>query len=341
MQFRTLGNSDLDASRITFGAWAIGGWNWGGADEQQSIRAVHAAIDSGVNTIDTAPVYGFGRSEEIVGKAIAGRREGLIIATKCGMKWDTDQGRMFFRSGDDEIRGDGDKAVHIYQSPAAVRSDVEASLKRLNIDCIDLLQTHWQDETTPLAETIGEMEKLQQEGKVRWIGACNANLEQLDQYRQSELFVSDQEKYSILDRAPERIQLPYVVEHGLGFFAYSPMANGLLTGKMGPDREFPPGDMRRVRPRYSVESRAAVAKFLAKIQPVANDHQVSLAQLVLAWTMAQSGVSHLLVGARNEEQARHNAVAADLVLSVDEVAAIASCIGDVGDQVGSSAPRSG
>lgn len=338
MRFRTLGNSDLEASRITFGAWAIGGWNWGGTDEQQSIRAVHAAIDAGVNTIDTAPVYGFGCSEEIVGKAIAGRREGLIIATKCGMKWDTDQGKLFFRSGDDEIRGDGDKAVHIYQSPAAVRSDVEASLKRLNIDCIDLLQTHWQDESTPLAETIGEMERLQQEGKIRWIGACNANLEQLDEYRRSTLFVSDQEKYSMLDRAPERLQLPYVVEHGLSFFAYSPMANGLLTGKMGPEREFPPGDMRRIRPRYSVESRAAVAEFLAKIQPVAEHRKVSLAQLVLAWTLAQPGASHLLVGARTEEQAQQNAAAADLVLSDAEVATITNSIGDIGERVGSSAP---
>lgn len=339
MQYSNLGQSDLKASRITLGAWAVGGWNWGGTDEEQSIRAIQAAMDAGVNAIDTAPVYGFGRSEEIVGKAIAGRRDEVIIATKCGMVWNSTKGKMFFRSGDDEIRSDGDKVIHIYQGPEMVRADVEASLQRLGVDCIDLLQTHWQDETTPLADTIGEMERLQQEGKIRYIGACNASLDQLDQYRESPLFVSDQEKYSMLDRAPEATQLPYVVEHGLSFFAYSPMANGLLTGKMGPDREFPIGDMRRVRPRFAVESRAAVAEFLAKIEPIAGAHDASLAQLVLAWTLAQPGASHLLVGARTPEQAIQNAAAADIALTNDEVQAITDSIGDLGDRVGSSAPQ--
>lgn len=340
MQYQTLGSSDLNASRITFGAWAVGGWNWGGEDEAQSVRAIQTAIDQGINLIDTAPVYGFGRSEEVVGKAIVGRREDVIIATKCGMRWDTDKGRLFFRSGDDEIRGDGEKAVHVYQSADSVRSEVEASLQRMNIDCIDLLQTHWQDETTSLDETIGAMEKLQQEGKLRWIGACNASLEQLDRYRECNLFVSDQEKYSMLDRAADSIQLPYVAQHNLGFLAYSPMANGLLTGKMGPEREFPAGDMRRIRPRYSVESRTAVAEFLAKIEPLATERQITLAQLVLAWTMAQTGVSHLLVGARNEQQATENAAAADILLTQDEIQTITDSIGDIASKVGSSAPVS-
>lgn len=340
LQYLNLGQSELSASRITLGAWALGGWNWGGTDEAQSIRAIHAALDAGVNTIDTAPIYGFGRSEEIVGKAIANRRDDVIIATKCGMLWNTNRGKLFFHSGDDEIRGDGDKAIHIYQGPDALRADVEASLQRLGVDTIDLLQTHWQDETTPLADTIGEMERLQQEGKIRWIGACNASLEQLDQYRQSPLFVSDQEKYSMLDRAAETNQLPYVVQHGLAFFAYSPMANGLLTGKMGPEREFPPGDMRRVRDRFSVESRTAVAEFLAQIEPIANQHNATLAQLVLAWTLAQPGVSHLLVGARTPQQAVRNAAAADITLAATEVQDITAAIGDLGDRVGSSAPKS-
>ncbi|MCH5374006.1 MAG: aldo/keto reductase, partial [Planctomycetes bacterium] len=183
MQHRPLGQSGIEASVVALGAWAIGGWNWGPQDDAQSIRAIHAAIDAGIDLIDTAPVYGFGRSEDVVGRAIADRRDRVILATKCGMRWDTQRGRLFFRSDDDEIREDGDKAVHIYNGPESVRMEVEASLRRLGVDTIDLIQTHWQDETTPIADTMGELMKLKEEGKVRAIGVCNASIPQIEAYR--------------------------------------------------------------------------------------------------------------------------------------------------------------
>ncbi|MEZ6056004.1 MAG: aldo/keto reductase [Planctomycetaceae bacterium] len=340
MKFAPLGGSGISASRIAFGAWAIGGWNWGGQDESEAIRAIHAAADAGITLIDTAPVYGFGRSEETVGKAIAGRRDKFVIATKVGMRWDTTKGRFYFHSDDSETRADGDIAVHIYSSPESVRLEVERSLKRLGIDCIDLIQTHWQDETTPIADTMGELVRLREEGKVRAIGACNATIAQIDEYRSAGRFDTDQEKFSMVDRGQQDEKLPYLLKEGIAFLAYSPLANGMLTGKMGPDRVFPPGDMRNTRPRFTVESRQAVTDFLQLILPIAEGRGITLTQLVLAWTLAQPGISHLLAGARSEQQSIENAAAADVELSVDEVAQITNSIGDLGDKVGSAAPPS-
>lgn len=338
MQYHDLGPSRIRASRIAFGAWAIGGWNWGGQDDAESIRAIHAALDAGVNLIDTAPVYGFGRSEEVVGRAIAGRRDVVVLATKVGMRWDTTRGKLFFRSNDDEIAPDGARAVHVYASPESVRHEVETSLKRLGVECIDLIQTHWQDETTPISDTMAELLRLKSEGKVRSIGACNASLSQLDEYRAAGPFDSDQERYSLLDRAADAEKLPYCRKHQLAFLAYSPLANGLLSGKLGPERTFPKGDMRNVRPRFSVESRRLIAEALDSIRPLADEYGVTLAQLVLAWTLAQPGITHLLVGARTPQQAVENAAAASLPLTAADAAEIARRIGDVGERIGSAAP---
>jgi len=338
MQLAPLGSSNINASRIVFGAWAIGGWNWGGQDESEAICAIHAAIDAGINMIDTAPVYGFGQSESTVGKAIAGRRDKVLIATKIGMRWDTEQGTLFFRSSDDETRLDGERAVHIYSSPESVRHEVEASLSRMKIDYIDLIQTHWQDVTTPIADTMGELCRLREEGKVRAIGACNASIEQIEEYRAVGQFDTDQEKFSMFDREQQSAKLPFLLQQGIAFLAYSPLANGLLSGKMGPERTFASGDMRNVRERFSVESRRLVASFLDTIRPIADVHQITLAQLVLAWSLAQPGVSHLLVGARTPLQAQENAAAADVQLRPEEVETITASIGDLGSQIGTSAP---
>lgn len=337
---RPLGKSGLEASAVVFGAWAIGGWNWGGQEDAESIRALHAAIDAGVNLIDTAPVYGFGRSEEVVGRAIAGRRDQVLIASKVGMRWDTDKGKLFFRSSDEEITQDGSRRVHVYCGPESVRMEIEASLKRLRVDCIDLVQTHWQDETTPIAETMGELLRLKQQGKLRAIGACNASVEQLEEYRAVGQLDTDQERFSLLDRAAERDKLPWCRRNGVAFLAYSPLANGLLTGKMGPEREFSPGDMRNVRPRFSRENRQLVSDALRPLVSMAAERNVTLAQLVVAWTLHQPGMTHALVGARNERQAQENAAAASLQLGDSELSAISEAIGDLGDRVGSSAATS-
>ena len=314
MRYRPLGASGIEASVIGFGAWAAGGWMWGGADEAEAIRAIHTALDMGVNLIDTAAVYGFGASEEIVGKAIAGRRQRVVIATKCGLVWDSRGGEHFFDS-------EG-KKIHRYLAPHSIRLEVEQSLKRLGVDTIDLYQTHRQDPSTPIAETMETLLALQLEGKIRAIGVSNATSAQMEQYRAVGPLDTDQESYSMLSRAIEADQLPYCREHGIAMLAYSPMARGLLTGKISPDHAFAPGDHRATHPLFTVENRARVATLLERCRPVADRHGVSSGQLAIAWALAQPGVTHALVGARDPDQTAENVKAADVELMPEDMAEI-------------------
>lgn len=192
MEDRSLGASGIEASVVGLGAWAIGGWMWGGADERKSVEAIQAAIDTGINLIDTAPAYGLGLSESVVGKAVAGRRSQVLIATKCGIVWHTDKGTPFVNQSG--------KQMHRYLGPESIRYEVEQSLKRLNTDHIDLYQTHWQDETTPIEDTMRTLLDLKREGKIRAIGVSNATVEQIEAYRRIGPLDSGQEKYSMLDR---------------------------------------------------------------------------------------------------------------------------------------------
>ena len=318
MKRRQLGRSGITASAIGLGTWAIGGWMWGGQEEREAVRAIHAALDSGVDLIDTAPIYGFGRSEEIVGRAIADRREEVVLATKCGLVWDNTDGELFFHADEDGIgSGRGARDIYRYLGPESIRREVEASLLRLGTDYIDLYQTHWQEGTTAIVDTMGALEELKEEGKIRAIGVCNATGEQMAQYAAVGDLASDQEKFSMLDRACEMDQLPWVEEHAVAFLAYSPLALGLLTGRIGPDREYGPGDQRREHPRFTGSNLEAVRNFCRELNPVAHNHGATLTQLVLAWTMARGGVSHVLVGGRNEGQAVENARAAELRLDDD------------------------
>lgn len=301
MQFRDLGQSGIEASAVAIGTWAIGGWMWGGTDEQDSIDAIRAGLDAGVNFIDTAPAYGLGLSEEIVGRAIEGRREDVVLATKCGLVWDTDKGEHFVDQGD--------KSLHLYLGAESVRQEVEDSLRRLNTDYIDLYQTHWQDDTTPIEETMEALVDLKEEGKIRAIGVSNATTEDMDEYREVGPVDCDQEEYNMIDRELEEENLPYCDQHGIAVLAYSPLARGMLTGKMTPDREFPEGDQRRESDRFSVENRQRVQEMLNDLEPIAQDYDLTLAQLAVAWTLEQPGMTHALVGARNPQQARENAQA--------------------------------
>jgi len=325
MQHRPLGASGINASVVAFGAWAIGGWRWGGSDEQAAIAAVHAAVDVGVNLIDTAAVYGFGHSEEVVGKAIKGRREGLIIATKCGLRWDREVGQHHFDS-------EG-KSIYRYLGPDSIREELEASLKRLGVDCIDLYQTHWQDPTTPIADAMAELLKLKDQGKIRAIGVCNATPEEMDAYRAAGVLDSSQDRYSMLDRDQELQNLPYCAEIGMAFLAYSPLAQGLLTGKVGSDREFPEGDLRRDNPRFSHANRMRVASLMQAIQPIADDNELAMEQLVLAWTLTRPGLTHVLAGARNPEQALSNARAGEVTLPDTDIRAIDAAVEQYGTLV--------
>lgn len=337
MQYRSLGSSGIEASVVGLGTWAIGGWMWGGTDEQESIRAIHAALDAGINLIDTAPVYGFGRSEEIVGRAIKDRRDKVVLATKCGLVWHVREGEHFFSSDDSHVSPDATQYhVHKCLKPEVIRYEIEHSLQRLNVDCIDVYQTHWQDKTTPIADSMEELLKLKAEGKIRAIGCCNATPAQMDDYRALGPLEVDQERYSMLDREHETANLPYCADHRVAFFAYAPLSSGLLTGKMGADRVFKAGDLRLARDRFSPENRMRVQQLLDRIRPIADGHGATIGQVVIAWTVAQPGCSHALVGARHPDQALENARAGTIRLSEEELKTLRAAVEECGN-VGSAA----
>lgn len=333
MRTRPLGQSGIEASVVGFGAWAIGGWLWGGSSESEAIRAIHATLDAGVTLIDTAPVYGFGASEEIVGKALAGRRDKAVIATKCGMVVNTTKGEDKFRTTAAGLSQYGHIDVRIYNHPDSVRQEVDRSLGLLQTDRIDLYQTHWQDSTTPIEDTMGALLELKQAGKIRAIGVSNATVDQMKQYAAVGPLDSDQERYSMLDRQLEAEQLPYCHEHHVAVLAYSPMAMGLLTGKVGPDREFGAGDVRNQIPRFSKENRQRVADMLAVMKPVADGHGLTVGQLVVAWTASQPGLTHVLCGARTAQQAEENAAAGRAELSADDLSEISRVLGEHGQGI--------
>lgn len=314
MQYRPLGKSGINASVVGLGTWAIGGWLWGGTDRADSIAAVQAAIDEGITLIDTAPAYGLGLSEEIVSEAITGKRHKVILATKCGLVWHCDKGNYFF--------DEHGKRVHRYLGGESIRYEVEQSLKRLKTDYIDLYQTHWQDETTPIDETMTALLDLKKAGKIRAIGVSNATVEQIAEYEKYGPVDSDQEKYSMLDRGIEKGLLPYCQKQSIAMLAYSPLASGLLTGKIGPDRQFENDDQRKNNPRFSVENRQKVQNLIQAFEPVMIQHQVSPSQLVIAWTASQPGLTHVLCGARHPQQARENALAGNITLSTQDLAKI-------------------
>lgn len=331
MQMRPLGGSGIMASVVGLGAWAIGGWMWGGNEEKDSIDSIHAALDNGISLIDTAPMYGMGRSEEILGKALKGaRRHKAVLATKCALEWDgTEKGGVFHFAADDYGKAEGDNPQYKVMRnarPKVIRKQLEDSLRRLQTDVIDLYQTHWQDPSTPIEDTMTELMKMQREGKIRAIGCSNASVEDMERYRAVGRLDTDQEKYSMLDRAREKDNLPYCAEHNIAHLAYSPLAQGLLTGAVGPERVFSPTDNRASLPRFSMENRIKVAEFLRFIQPIADDYKLTLGQLVTAWTVAQPGSSHALLGARNAKQAAENAKGGQVVIEAESLATITRAV---------------
>jgi aryl-alcohol dehydrogenase-like predicted oxidoreductase len=292
---------------VAHGTWAIGGWMWGGTDVQKSVRSIQASLDAGVNFIDTAPAYGLGLSEQIVGEAIRGRRDKVILATKCGLVWHTAKGTFF-------VDQNGTR-IHRYLGAESIRYEVEHSLRRLETDYIDLYQTHWQDPTTPIEETMGTLLDLKKQGKIRAIGVSNCTVGQVRRYRAVGPVDAAQEQYNLLHRDLEREYLPYCALNHMAVLAYSPLANGLLTGEVGPERVFPEGDLRRNNPLFSRESRIHVREIFDGVQPVARKYSFTNGQLAIAWTLAQPGVTHALVGARDARQAEENAWAGSVLLA--------------------------
>ena len=311
---RNIGRSGIAASGVGLGTWAIGGWMWGGTDENASIAAIQASIDAGVSLIDTAPAYGLGRSEEIVGKAIRGRRDKVVIATKCGLNWHSGKGNHFFDQ-------DG-LPVHRYLGADGIAHEIEQSLRRLGTDHIDLYITHWQDPTTPVAETMDTLLRLKQQGKIGAIGASNVNADELKAYIEAAQLDAIQERYSMLDREIEDTLLPITRDNDVATLSYSSLALGLLSGAIDPLRKFDGDDQRKDNPRFSVSNRQKAKDFSDAVRPVAERHGASIAQVVIAWTLAQPGVTFALCGARNPAQALDNARAGTLRLDTDDLAAI-------------------
>jgi aryl-alcohol dehydrogenase-like predicted oxidoreductase len=340
MQLRQLGKSDLRITPIVFGAWAIGGWMWGGNEEADSIAAIQASLDHGVNCIDTAAIYGMGHSEELVAKAVAGRRDKVIIATKCGMRWDdpkaegSDPWPQKDNSGNDVV-------IRKNAKPHSIAYEVEQSLKRLKTDLIDLYQIHWPDSTTPPEESIKQMEQLRQAGKVRAIGVSNYNVEWMQRATGVAPVASLQPPYSILRRDIEQDLLPWCKQHDVGVICYSPLERGLLTGKVTPDRTFAPGDHRAGHKYFSVENRKRVLAALETVRPIAERHKASLTQLFINWTAQQPGMTAAIVGARNAEQAAHNAGAFAFTLSAAEIAEIRAAFDETARQLNAAGTPGG
>ncbi len=301
MKKRKLGYTDMELTIMGLGTWAIGGGNWiygwGPQDDKASIDTIRAAIDFGINWIDTAPVYGLGHSEEIVGKAIKGLRDKIYIATKVGRKWKSPQ----------EIYGD--------LSAKSVRAEMEDSLRRLNLDYVDLYQIHWPDPDEKIEEAWEEMAKLKEEGKTRYIGVSNFSVEQMKRIQKIHPIASLQPKYNILNPDVEDEILPFCKENDIGVVAYSPMASGFLTGKY--DRKkieaLPKNDWRTFRnPDFQEPKLTRNLKIIEIMKRVANKYGITPAHLAISWVLRRGEITSAIVGARSPEQIKETVRAASI-----------------------------
>jgi aryl-alcohol dehydrogenase-like predicted oxidoreductase len=313
MQTRKLGNSDLQITPVGYGAWAVGGsgWQfaWGSQDDNDSIAAIHRALELGVNWIDTAAVYGLGHSEEVVARALKswpGPRP--YVFTKCGLRWDS--------------KGQVQKIL----SPESIRGEVEDSLRRLSLDVIDLYQIHWPpDPDSPaLEQGWSALADLKRQGKVRWIGASNFNVRQLKRARAIAPVTSLQPPYSLVHREVEDEILPYCLREGIGVIAYSPMASGLLTGAMTRERaaRLPQDDWRRSNPDFTEPSLTRNLELVDRLREIAQRHNRTVGEVAIAWTLRNPAVTGAIVGARNAQQTDGVMRAGDLRLNDKEVSEI-------------------
>ncbi|WP_306473107.1 aldo/keto reductase [Sphingobacterium sp. 1.A.4] len=317
MEYRLLENSDLSVSVITFGAWAAGGWMWGSTDRNDAIEAIRAAYDLGVTSIDTAPIYGQGTSEEIVGEAIKDfRRDEVQLLTKFGMRWDFAEGAFAFHSKNNQ-----EEAIEIYKFAGkdSVIYECEQSLKRLGTDYIDLYQIHWPDSITPLDETFEAVGRLIEQGKVRYAGVCNYDAKLMEEAGRTLNLVSNQIPFSMVNRGVEEETIPYCIKQNKAVLAYSPLERGLLTGKIHPGYSFKSGDHRANLPHFQPDFIDRTNILLERIKPLADDKGVTLSQLVLRWTVERPGITIALAGARNAQQAVENAKSMNINLTDDEI----------------------
>jgi aryl-alcohol dehydrogenase-like predicted oxidoreductase len=310
LETRRLGASELDITRIGFGAWAIGGgdWEfaWGHQEDQSSIAAIERALELGLNWIDTAPVYGLGHSEEVVGRVLRSTVRKPYVFTKCSMRWDVD--RKIYRS----LKGQ------------SLREELESSLRRLGVDVIDLYQIHWPNPEGEIEEGWETLARFKQEGKVRYIGVSNFSVAQMERVRKIAPITSLQPPYSLVNRKIEEEVLPYCAQHNIGVIAYSPMASGLLTGKMTPDRvrQMPADDWRRRAPQFQEPKLSRNLQLVEVLREMGRAHDVEPGVVAVAWTLRQPAVTGAIVGARNAAQVQGTFPAASLRLAPEEIARI-------------------
>jgi aryl-alcohol dehydrogenase-like predicted oxidoreductase len=319
MIYRKLGNSDIEVTPISFGAWAIGGWMWGGSDRKKAIRALEASIDLGITSIDTAPVYGFGLSEEIVGEVISRKRDKVQIMTKFGLIWDTSQGEFYFSTLNNE--GHPIK-IHKHASKESIILECEQSLKRLQTDYIDLYQIHWPVPTSPIEETMEAVDALIKQGKIRAAGVSNFSTKEMEEARKAIPIASNQVPYSMVKRKIEDDVVPYCIENHVSIIVYSPLQRGILSGKFKSDHEFGEGDSRPSTPYYTKNNIDRINSFLDQLKPLARAKNASMAQLVIRWTIQQPGITTVLAGIRDEKQLIENAGSLSFNLSDEEMQSI-------------------
>lgn len=309
MRTRRLGWTDLELTTVGLGTWAMGGsweWGWGAQEDKESVATIHKAMETGVNWIDTAPIYGLGRSEEVVGRALAEMKEKPIIATKLGLAWD-DDGKQFGRL-----------------KAASVRSECEASLKRLGVDVIDLYQIHWPRPDEDIEEGWTEMAKLKEEGKIRYPAASNFSVEQMERAGKIARVASLQPPYNMLQRGTEKEILPYCGKHEIGVVAYSPMAKGLLTGKVTREwvASLPDDDHRKKSREFNDPQLSINSKLLEGLAGVAEARGHTPARLAIAWVLRRSELTAAIVGARRPSQIEETAPAGDWELAPEDAEAV-------------------
>lgn len=307
---KRLGNSDLELTSIGFGAWAIGGGNWefawGPQDDDASVAAIHAALDTGINWIDTAAVYGLGHSEVIVGRAVKGLREKPLIFTKCSMRWD------------------GERKIYRSLKAASVAEELDGSLRRLGVEAIDLYQIHWPNPETEIEEGWAELARQQKAGKIRWIGVSNFNVEQLKRVQGIAPVTSLQPPYSMLRPAVGETTLPYCLEQGIGVINYSPMVSGLLTGRMTAERvaQMPADDWRRRAVEFNEPRLSRNLRLVEVLREIGRPHGVEPGVVAVAWTLHNPAVTAAIVGGRSPEQVKGMAPALGFRLHDEEYARI-------------------
>lgn len=296
------GETDLQVSRLVLGTWVTGGWAWGGADEKEALDAILRALESGVNFIDTAPVYGFGKSEEIVGKALAewGSRENVVVATKCGLDWDEKE------------------RIRRNSSPGRILEEVDQSLRRLRRDHIDLYQIHWPDPEVPFEESMNALLKLIDQGKIRYVGLSNFSTEQVREIMPAGPVHSLQPPFNIFEREAEKEILPFCLDNRIATLVYGGLCRGLLTGKFTGNEQFARGDLRRADPKFKPDRFKKYTKAVAEIKKLAAGYGKTCSQFALKWALQQPGVTCVIAGARTETQAGENAGATGWTISDED-----------------------